>query len=177
MAFLTTDYYPMLLTTTINDTMKQGDYVLVPEPERLLVYDAHTRALAWKWDLTQIQKFQHRRMTSEVEITVGRCVSVCAFVLCMCVCVCVCVCVGGCPCGCVGICVSVVFLHVNLFVDLFVCVCLCVCVCVCMCVCVYLFVCAHLCVCLCCIACFSLVSVHWCLWYILVITNKSISHL
>ena len=77
----TADYYPMLLTTTINDMMKQGDYVLVPEPEQLLVYDAHTRALAWKWNLTQIQKFQHRRMTSEVEITIGRCVyDVCIFV-------------------------------------------------------------------------------------------------
>ena len=62
----------MLLTTTINDTMKQGDYVLVPEPEQVLVYDALTKALSWKWDLTQIQRFQHRRMASEVEITVGR---------------------------------------------------------------------------------------------------------
>ena len=74
-----TDYYPMLLTVPINDTMKQGDYVLVPEPEQLLVYDAHTKVLAWKWDLKHIQGFQHRRMTSEMEITVGR------FVTCVCV--------------------------------------------------------------------------------------------
>ena len=51
------DHYPMMLTTTISDTMKQGDYVLVLELEQLSVYDAHTRALTWKWDLTQIQNF------------------------------------------------------------------------------------------------------------------------
>jgi len=70
-----TDHYPMLLTTTINDTMKQGDYILVPNPEKLLVYDAILGTLAWSWDLTHIQGFQYRRVSSEVEITVGRCVS------------------------------------------------------------------------------------------------------
>ena len=73
----------MLLTATISDTMKQGDYVLVPEPEQLLMYDAHTRVLACKWDLTQIQKFQHRRIASEVEITVGRCVCLCLCYVCV----------------------------------------------------------------------------------------------
>ena len=71
-----TDHYPMLLTTTINDTMKQGDYILVPDPEKLLVYDALLSTLSWSWNLTQIQGFQYRRMSSEVEITVGRCVSI-----------------------------------------------------------------------------------------------------
>ena len=80
----------MLLTDTINDMMK-GYYVLVPEPEQVLVYDVHTKGLAWKWDLTQMQGFQHRRVASEVEITVGR---LCVFV---CVCVCMCVCVYTCP--------------------------------------------------------------------------------
>lgn len=98
-----TDHYPMLLTTPINDTMKQGDYVLVPEPEQLLVYDAHTKALAWKWDLKHIQGFQHRRMTSEMEITVGRfvtfvCVHMCGMHLCVFVHVCACVCMDVCVC-------------------------------------------------------------------------------
>jgi len=66
----------MLLTTTINDTMKQGDYILVPDPEKLQVYDALLGTLAWTWSLTHIQGFQFRRMSSEVEITVGRCVSI-----------------------------------------------------------------------------------------------------
>ena len=117
----------MLLTTTINDTMKQGDYVLVPEPEQVLVYDAHTKVLAWKWDLTQIQRFQHRRIASEVEITVGR-LCMCKYIMCLCVSVCVCVCV----CVCVSVSVSV---------------CVCVCLCVCVCVCVYhiQFVYVHVC--------------------------------
>ena len=138
------DHYPMLLTSAISDTMKQGDYVLVPEPEQLSVYDAHTRVLAWKWDLTQVQKFQHRRMASEVEITVGRCVCVCACV-CMyvrvCVYVCVCVYMYVCVCTCVCVCMCV-----RVYMCVFVCVCVHVCVCVYVCVCVRVCMCVYVCV-------------------------------
>ena len=67
------DYFLVQLTTSSNDAIKPGTYLIHVQDKKLVVYDAMDHhKIAWTWDSTDLYGFRlQKNIVPEIEIVIG----------------------------------------------------------------------------------------------------------